>query len=139
MSTISLNFYLKIDIVYNFIKFNLLTDLSEDNMKKKNKSTNESMKVDLALNGFNAETCYAKHQLDFYFSTGVSHNELKSIARVVCNLTGLKLNRLALRYKCILIKWFDDNWLEIENVIQCIQLFDEDDKPITLARELNKE
>lgn len=120
--------------VYVFLIFSM----SSKELIKNSKNEDEKSKVKMILKNFDYENCFVNEQLEIKFSTGITHNELRSVANVICLFTGLKLNRLEYRYKSILIKWFYDNWNVIKVILPNIFLLDEEDNPITLERELKK-
>lgn len=98
----------------------------------------ESEKIHQRLDGFDASKSEAMKALNYQFSTGATHKELLSIARIICFMTQLKLDRLAVRDQRVLIKWFDENWYLISSIIPTIHLLDNDKLPINLDRELNE-
>ena len=104
--------------------------------KKARGEGKEAAKVIEALNGFDASNCFVKWMLDYYYSTGVTHSELRSIAMVLCCHTGLKLERLQQRDNRLLIKWFFDNWSIVGSFLPRIKLLDKDFHEITLERQL---
>ena len=114
----------------------------DENIKNKQKITRgtgkEAEKVIKRLNGFNSEGCNAKSQLDLLFSSSTTHQELLSIAEVLCLHTGLKLTRLDKRNKSVLIKWYQDNWNTVAPFLCKIQLLDDKFRPINLERQLAK-
>jgi hypothetical protein len=61
------------------------------------------------------------------FGTGVSHQELCSIAKLISQHFGLpEPNRDAKRVKTMLIKWFYNNWEAISPILCDIALCEED-------------
>lgn len=87
---------------------------------------------------------FKKDDSEFYkmlsnkFSSGITHSELVSVASVCCYYTDLKLDRGAKRVNEVLIKWFDENWNVLKDVIDRVTLRDEKEIPINLELE-NKE
>lgn len=96
---------------------------------------NEAKRVSIRLNGFNYEESEVYKTLKRYFSSGVTHNELKSIAQVICINTHLKLDRDATRDNRVLIKWFDENWEICEGMLQKIKTKDINQIVIDSTRE----
>ena len=107
------------------------------NKKSKKEMGPEALRVAKRLNGFIVENSRAWRMIVQLFSSGVTHNELSSIAQIICMKTNLKLDRDAIRDNRVLIKWFDDNWETISEIIPFIQLRDEKFECITLSREVN--
>ena len=56
------------------------------------------------------------------FGPNIKHPELVSIATVASGFLNIKLDRDAKRRKKVLIKWFEENWAEIEPIISRVQL-----------------
>lgn len=98
----------------------------------------ESARIQKRLNGFDATQSNITKTLNYYFSTGTTHRELVSIARIICLKTNLKLDRLAVRDQRVLIKWFEENWAIVYMILPSMQLLDENKVSITLARELQQ-
>ena len=67
------------------------------NQKCVSENVSQSEKINQRLNGFDASQSEVMKVLNFQFSTGVIHRELLSIARIICTMTQLKLDRLATR------------------------------------------
>ena len=97
----------------------------------------EAKRVAERLNGFQYETSETYQILKHKFSSGVTHNELKSVALVLCQHAGLTLDRDATRDNRVLIKWFDENWDKLKDYIDKIQLKDQNDQVINYEREIS--
>ena len=95
----------------------------------------EAKRVAERLKGFDYETSKVWDLLKTKFSSGITHNELKSIAQVCCYFSNLTLDRDATRDNRVLIKWFDENWNVLKDIINKISLRDEHGRPITKERE----
>ena len=99
----------------------------------------EAKRVAERLNGFNYETSETWRILKEKFSSGVTHSELKSVAFVLCQYAeGLALDRDATRDNRVLIKWFDEHWDIIKNLIDKVSLKDEKEVVINQERELKE-
>lgn len=100
----------------------------------------EATRVINRLSGFNREISDAWIEIKSRFGPGITHNELKSVAIIVCERTGEKLDRDATRDSRVLVKWFDERWNKIESVVKKIHLHDNNDEIINAEREesLNK-
>ena len=95
----------------------------------------EAKRVAERLKGFDYQKSDVWKTLKTKFSSGITHNELKSIAQVCCYFTKLSLDRDATRDNRVLIKWFDENWDVLKDTVKKICLRDEKERPITLERE----
>jgi hypothetical protein len=93
----------------------------------------QAKKVLARLDGFDAENCAVVQELRATFSAGVTNEELRSIARLLCEKcpSKLKLDRDARRDGRVLIKWYQENWAFISPLLQNIELRDEDGHVIT--------
>ena len=98
----------------------------------------EAKRVADRLNGFKYETSEIWKTLKNKFSSGITHNELKSVACVCCHFTKLTLDRDATRDNRVLIKWFDEHWDVLKDVIDKVTLRDEKETPINLEREMKE-
>ena len=97
---------------------------------------NEAQRVNKRLDGFDHLNCVAFQGIRKWFSCGITNNELKSIARVLCiKIQGLQLDRDATRDNRVLIKWYDENWTTIEPYLKYIQLRDEGGDVIDPSRD----
>ena len=100
--------------------------------------------------GKDAQRIYIKlHDFDIYkseawnfickqFSCGITHHELLSIAQLISQQTGLRLNRDESRDNRLLIKWYSDNWTKISPLISMIHIRDDQEQIIDLAREIRE-
>lgn len=98
----------------------------------------EAKRVSAKLQGFDLGNCKAWDAIQAQFSSGITHNELKSVATILCLQTGLQLSRLAQRDNRVLIQWFSDNWEVISPFMSTIHLFDKNRQVINLVRELRE-
>ena len=98
----------------------------------------EAKRVSAKLKGFDPGNCKAWEAIQTQFSSGITHNELKSVATILCLQTGLQLSRLAQRDNRVLIQWFSDNWEVISPFLSTIHLFDKNKQVINLVRELRE-
>ena len=107
------------------------------NSKKKNRkakiergSGHEADRVQKRLSGFDVENCQAWKVISSKYGSRISHSELKAIANLICGFTNLRVDRDATRDNRVLIKWFDENWDQIQNFIPKIHLHDDNDDEI---------
>jgi hypothetical protein len=90
----------------------------------------EARRVAERLEGFDLEKSEAWIGIVDQFTVGVRHFELKSVADVVCKLTGLRVDRDAQRDNRVLVKWFQENWPVIQPHLVHIHLRDEGEQLI---------
>jgi hypothetical protein len=99
----------------------------------------EAKKVAQRLGSFDVGNTPVTTALQQYFSSGVTHKELISIAQIAAQFTGTgEPDRLAVRDCRALLKWFFDNWAAIQGVIPFIHLRDGSDRIISLEREIKE-
>ena len=98
----------------------------------------EAKRVAERLNGFDYEKSKIWEILKEKFSSGVTHNELKSVATILCKYANLTLDRDATRDNRVLIKWFDEKWDVLKDYIDKVSLKDNKEEVINHERE-NKE
>lgn len=98
----------------------------------------EARRIMDKLKGFIPEKSEVWNFLIAQFSSGITQSELRSIAQIVCYKTNLKLDRDSFRDRRVLIKWFNDNWMAIKDIVSQIHLLDEQENVINLAREVHE-
>lgn len=92
----------------------------------------EAMRVQRHLTNWSLEDSLAFKEIQKQFTSQVRHAELKSIAQVLCDVCPrLRLHRDAARDNRVLIKWFDDNWSQIQPIMPKIHLRDENEEIIS--------
>lgn len=96
---------------------------------------NEAKRVSQRLKGFDHIESEAYKALTYYYSSGVTHNELKSLAQVICMHSNLKLDRDATRDNRVLIKWFQENWEIVKTMLPRLHLKDTNHNIIDSSRE----
>lgn len=93
-----------------------------------NPSTNElnreKERIAGRLQGFNPKDNPAWHQITQKFGANIKQPELLSIAEVLAQNAGIKLDRDAKRRKTVLIKWFSENWEKIKPYLDYVVLED---------------
>jgi hypothetical protein len=89
------------------------------------------------LSGFDYQHSPVWVSIRQQFSSGVRQKELVSIATVLCSLveTIPLLTRSEKRSYPLLVRWFEQNWAEIEPFFALIHLHDEEMEPINFERE----
>jgi hypothetical protein len=85
----------------------------------------QALHVLTRLSGFDPENCEAFREIRRIFSVGITHNELESMARVMClHCPKLALDRDAKRDNRVLIKWYAENWDIIAGLLPQIRFHD---------------
>lgn len=101
-----------------------------------NKKGKERLIVERQVDGFDPENTIAWKTIQLKFSTGIRHPELLSIAYILEKIGHLpKITRTCRRSYVVLIKWFNENWTEIEPLLNRIQLLDENEMVISGSRQ----
>jgi hypothetical protein len=85
----------------------------------------EAKQIQSRLAGFDLESSHVWKVIQTKFGAQIIHNELRSIAQLICGETGLRLDRAASRDNRVLVKWFSDNWTTIAPVIDHLYLCDQ--------------
>ena len=101
----------------------------------------ERKKIDERLRGFSLNESKAWKAICEKFGPNLNQSELLSIAEVLCSEvnhtqrnTPLKVDREAKRRKEVLIKWFDENYPDIQPYLKTIVLEDENGEIIDSRR-----
>jgi hypothetical protein len=66
------------------------------------------------LSGFNVKDNPVWKEITAKFGTNIKQPELLSIADVLARHANIKLDRDAKRRKAVLIKWFNENWTQLQ-------------------------
>ena len=112
-------------------KINLpIPETPKGKAKVKRGTGHEADRVSKRLSGFDYEKSSVWLNISSKFGSRISHAELKSIAFVICCYTGLKVDRDASRDNRVLIKWYEENWNEIQPLLPKIHLRDNNDVEI---------
>lgn len=88
------------------------------------KNGGEKLRVFTRLKGFKAKESFVWKEITNRFGSEIKHGELLSIADVVATNAGIQLDRDAKRRKSVLIKWFEENWLQISPYLKYVILED---------------
>jgi hypothetical protein len=88
-------------------------------------------RVEARLMGFDSSRSAAWQRICARFGDSLSQSELLSLAEVISSEVGLKVDREAKRRKEVLIKWFDENYPAIEDLLDRLRLEDANGRPIT--------
>jgi hypothetical protein len=97
----------------------------------------EARRARIGLGEFDAEASQTWQLLRAHFSSGITLNELRSVAIVVEYITALVVPRAAKRTFPVLVKWFSDNWAFIEPILLIIHLIDDGGQVINFSWELS--
>jgi hypothetical protein len=78
----------------------------------------ERIKNSQRLIGFDEKTSVAFSFLSERFGPKLSRHELLSLAQVLSEQLHILLDREAFRRKRVLVKWYDENWAQVEPFIR---------------------
>jgi hypothetical protein len=99
------------------------------------RAVGEAGKTDSAL-GTKGPAVEPWEALQIKFGTGIRLPELRSVAALVCHLTGVaRPSRDTNLSYPLMANWFADNWGAVATWINVIELIDADGKAITGERE----
>ena len=100
----------------------------------------EARRIQKQLDSFDVKSSHVWGILQATFSSGVTHNELRSIAQLVCLQTrgAVALSRSENRDGRMLIKWFSENWGVVQPVLDRIRILDSNFCEVNLERELRE-
>jgi len=92
-------------------------------------NTNDSIKAEKAriavrLGGFDSKENHVWEELSKRFGADIKRGELTNIAILLSETLKIKLDRDAKRRKCVLLKWFDENWEMIYPLLDYVILDD---------------
>ena len=93
--------------------------------KKKKDRENEIARVQQRVSGFDFLCSDAWSYLCRHFGNKVTQEELVSIADAIKPYARVKLDRDARRRKSVILKWYQDNWPQIQHYIKYVVLEDE--------------
>lgn len=99
-------------------------DMAEQPQGLSEMATREKNRIAQRLQGFNPKDNQAWYQITQKFGTNIKQPELLSIAQVCSSSAGIKLDRDAKRRKSVLIKWFEENWAQIQPFLNYVVLED---------------
>jgi hypothetical protein len=85
----------------------------------------ERKRVGARLHGFNVKASMGWQAIAKHFGEHLTQTELLSVAQVIGNEVGIKIDREAKRRKEVLVKWFDENYEHVREVLPRITLEDE--------------
>lgn len=82
--------------------------------KKNHQNEYEKVRNMERMEGFDEKNSYAYAKLCEMYGPKPSQHELLSLAQVISENMNISLDREAFRRKRVLIKWFDENFTQIE-------------------------
>jgi hypothetical protein len=82
----------------------------------------EKSRIETRLAGFDAKNSFVRLALQVRYGSRITHDELLSIAELVAGVVGIKVDRDAQRRKNVLLKWFEENWQIIYQILPFIVL-----------------
>ena len=88
----------------------------------------EKKRIAMRMSGFDAKDNRVWAEIARRFGANVKQGELTNIAQVIANHAGIKLDRDAKRRKCVLLKWFDENWEKITPFLDYVILASSDEE-----------
>lgn len=114
-------------------------DNDDDNLsdKSKNNSLNteysrrsanelERKRVNSRLNGFSLKDSFAWQEICKRFGPNLNQSELLSLAEIIGQEAGIKVDREAKRRKEVLIKWYEENLEVVLKMLPYVKLVDSD-------------
>jgi hypothetical protein len=87
-------------------------------------TSKEKERIASRLNGFNSKDTSVWKAITQRFGNNIKQPELLSMAQVLASHANIKLDRDAKRRKCVLVKWFEENWAAIEPYLPYVVLED---------------
>jgi len=84
--------------------------------------SDERERVQRRVDGFDWQKSPAWIQLSRMYGPKLKQDELVSIAEVLAQKLQIRLDRDARRRKIVMIKWFEENWLQIYPILHRIVL-----------------
>lgn len=84
--------------------------------------SSEVERVESRLSGFNYKLSAAWSKISELFTSEVKQVDLRRIAEHISNKLGICLDRDAKRRKSVLLKWFDENWAQIKDILSCYKI-----------------
>jgi hypothetical protein len=90
----------------------------------------ERSRVVARLTNFHSKSSSAWAEITKRFGSSLNQTELLSIAEVIGWKLGIRVDREAKRRKEVLVKWFEEHWAEIADIVSTIRLEDSHGNPI---------
>jgi hypothetical protein len=80
------------------------------------------------LEGFNFKTSLGWQAISTHFGETLTQTELLSVAKVIGSELGINIDREAKRRKEVLVKWFDEHYEHLSEILPRITLEDDSGK-----------
>ena len=84
----------------------------------------EKRRIAMRMNGFDSKDNPVWNEISRRFGSNIKQGELTNIAKVIAESAQIKLDRDAKRRKSVLLKWFDENWAEIQPFLDYVRIDD---------------
>lgn len=94
------------------------------NISQPMEQNKEKERIANRLMGFNPKDNSVWREISTRFGANIKQPELLSIAQVLASSANIKLDRDAKRRKSVLIKWFEENWGQIQPYLDYVVLED---------------
>jgi hypothetical protein len=82
----------------------------------------ERARVQRRVGGFNWRGSRAWAHLSYIYGPKLSQDELVSIAELVTQALPIKLDRDVRHRKVVMVKWFEENWMQIHSLLYHVVL-----------------
>jgi hypothetical protein len=92
------------------------------NHSPKSAISSEIERIQRRVDGFAWKESVIWTYLCWRFGPKLNQDELVSIGKLVAGTLGIELDRDARRRKCVMMKWFEEHWIEIEPLLWNITL-----------------
>ena len=97
-------------------------EIERKRAKQAGKVYREQQRLKTRLGNFKYHESPVWKSLYQRYGPHLGHNELTSIAELICETEDLRLDRDAKRRKVVLVKWFEEHWDVIERRLDFIAL-----------------
>ena len=96
------------------------TSKTHSNHRPKNKKSDEIERINQQLNGFNWKNSKTWQKIQDTVGNEATLITLRIIAQDISIRNNIKIGRDEKRRKCVLVKWFHDNWDKLD---QCLHSY----------------
>jgi hypothetical protein len=90
--------------------------------KRQTTLSEERERVQRRVEGFDWQKSHTWLQLSCFYGPKLKQDELVSIAGICAQKLDIRLDRDARRRKVVMIKWFEENWFRIRQILPFIVL-----------------
>ena len=95
----------------------------------------EKFRIAVRLAGFNPKDNFVTKEITRRFGANLKQGELINIAQVIAENAQIKLDRDARRRKNVLLRWFEEHWVQITPYLDYIVLEDDKDERAAPGKE----